>query len=200
MIDNCDSLLASNDRMKFKHIIESLLRRCHHTHLLFSNRTRVGDSLNSCELEYCTERVFNLDKLNYEDAKNLFLSRAPRAILSDELQELLRLEKVMDIKHHPLFEFLNGHPQAITLSAALLADRSLKEVYQLLMTQSLADEFAVKHDEKRGYNAFRVSLEVSWNIIKKREPEAALMFRVMGMIPAGLDGDLMSRVFGSKWR
>jgi hypothetical protein len=146
VIDNCDSLLASNDRMKFKHIIESLLRRCHHTHLLFSNRTRVGDSLNSCELEYCTERVFNLDKLNYEDAKNLFLSRAPRAILSDELQELLRLEKVMDIKHHPLFEFLNGHPQAITLSAALLADRSLKEVYQLLMTQSLADEFAVKHD------------------------------------------------------
>jgi hypothetical protein len=50
IIDNCDSLLASNDRIKFKQIIESLLRRCHHTHLLFSNRTRVGDSLHSCEL------------------------------------------------------------------------------------------------------------------------------------------------------
>ena len=45
-----------------------------------------------------------------------------------------------------------------------------------------------------------MSLEVSCNIIKKREPEAALIFRVMGMIPAGLDGELMSRVFGGKWR
>jgi hypothetical protein len=26
------------------------------------------------------------------------------------------------------------------------------------------------------------------------------MFRIMGMIPAGLDGELMSRVFGGKWR
>lgn len=92
-----------------------------------------------------------------------------------------------DLKQHPLFDFLNGHPQAISLSTALLAERSLKEVYQLLMNQSLADEFGMKHDEKRGYNAFRISLEVSWNIIKKREPDAALMFRIMGLLPAGLD-------------
>ncbi len=58
----------------------------------------------------------------------------------------------------------------------------------------------MRHDDKRGYNAFRVSLEVSWNIINKREPQAALMFRIMGMMPAGLDLDLMPKIFGSKWR
>lgn len=84
VIDNCDSLLGSNDRVRFKQIIESLLRRCHQVYLIFSNRTRVGDLLHSCELEYCTERVFHLDKLGPEDAENLFKSKAPRPILIEE--------------------------------------------------------------------------------------------------------------------
>lgn len=83
VIDNCDSLLVSNDRTRFKQIIESLLRRCHQVHLLFANRTRVGDLLHTCELEYCTERVFNLEKLGPEDAKTLFLTKAPRSIHTD---------------------------------------------------------------------------------------------------------------------
>ncbi len=121
ILDNCDSILSSNDKHRFKQTTESLLRKCHHVYFLFSNRMRVGDILHSCELEYCTERVFNLDKLGLEDSKSLFLNKAPRNILPDELDEFLRIENATDLIHHPLFDFLNGHPQAISLSAALLA-------------------------------------------------------------------------------
>ena len=78
----------------------------------------------------------------------------------------MKLAKVADLRHHPLFEFLNGHPQAICMSAALLDGRSLKQVFQLLMSRNYLDVFS--NDDKKGYNAFRISLEVSWNIIQKR--------------------------------
>lgn len=92
------------------------------------------------------------------------------------------------------------------MSAALLDGRSLKQLYQLLVNRNYVD--VLSNDDKKGYNAFRISLEVSWNIIQKRasessnggEKEAAQMFRIMGMLPSGLDKETMPKIFGTKWR
>src|SRR4051812_16169520 len=44
---------------------------------------------------------------------------------------------LMTLAQHPVLKFLGGHPQAISLAAPLLQDRTLAELQQLLSTKNL---------------------------------------------------------------
>lgn len=157
-IDNCDTLFSSDHRILFKTTIESILQNCPHIHFLFTSRNRLGEILNSYELDFCAEKVITVDKLDLEDSKRLFLSKVPNLeeVTEDKINEFIKIAKVGDLANHPLFEFLNGHPQAICMSAALLDGRSLKQLYQILVNRNYSDVFS--NDDKKGYNAFRISL------------------------------------------
>jgi len=96
---------------------------------------------------------------------------------------------------HPIMRFLDGHPQAISLATPLLQDRQLPEVAAALRThgvESLRVE-GIGNDERSAMNTLVVSLEVSIDHLRRRNPNAVALFCLMGLLPGGaLDSDFDS--------
>jgi tetratricopeptide (TPR) repeat protein len=112
-------------------------------------------------------------------------------------------ENLKKLALHPVLQFLGGHPQAISLAAPLLQDRTLSELQELLTTKSL-DALQVENiraEERSAVNTLTASLEVSMDHIRSMHGEDPVQFFcAMALVPSGaLIPDLES-IWGYGWR
>jgi hypothetical protein len=124
--------MLSEDKKEFKRLIELIVKNCDNVQFVFTSRSGIQR-----QIDYCSEKLYELSKFTPEQAQELFFLRAPRKIEDLELKEFLGAANVSHFSEHPFLEFLNGHPEAICMTASLLSDRSLCELYELLMKPSL---------------------------------------------------------------
>lgn len=215
IMDNVDMVLANfSEKEKFQSTIDYLLSSCNSLKLLITSRTPVG----GVSLADCVERLYNLSHLNNEDAKNLFLLRSPRPILSQEISDLLLLipsenyfdedknikPKEKTFSNHQFMELFGGHPQAITLGAALLYERSLKDLYNYLKSNSIVNVLHLdpylSDREKKTFNSLKASLDASWTILYEKNKNAAKFFSVLGLLPGGASEEEFQAIWGDNWQ
>ena len=212
IMDNIDMVLANfSEKEKFQSSLDYLLSSCNNLKLLITSRTPVG----GVSLADCIERLYNLSHLNNEDAKNLFLLRSPRPISSQEISDLLLLNpnenidenikpKESTFSGHQFMELFGGHPQAITLGAALLYERSLKDLYNYLKSNSIVNVLHLdpylSEREKKTFNSLKASLDASWKILYEKNKIAAKFFSVMGLLPGGASEEEFHAIWGGNWQ
>ena len=138
-----------------------------------------------------------LSALSPTKAAELFCRCAPRRLTSAEFRDPRSEKKPIEfLAVHPLLEMLEGLPQAITLAAPLLQDRSLKEVHALLRKQGCAAlEVADIVDRSRTSNdTLRASLSVSLKHLRtdmSNDDSVVEFFLIFGLLSGGLfDFDL----------
>jgi hypothetical protein len=156
LLDNLDLLLSyPAERNRLQNLLDYLFTNCPAIKVLSTSRTPLG----GVPLAGCVEKLYTLGRLSPEDSKALFLLRAARPIPANEIAELLQCcpppqigsnslmssrdsllqssifpppstpSSSLSLSSHSLLDLLGGHPQTITLAAALLSDRTLKELY-----------------------------------------------------------------------
>ncbi len=197
ILDNAEDPL-NKDRVHFLSTIHALLGQAPKLKVLITSRTALGP------LPDLTEKVYNLFPLDPRSAVLLLEKRAPRKITSSEIDELLSQEMVplpatnsaeqdgsWKFEEHKLMQLLAGHPQAISLAAALLQGRTLKEIYQELMSSSLrANEM----------HSLKISLSLSIEHVKMRNPDSVRFFRMMGLFPCGACSEDMKTIWGPGYK
>ena len=104
VLDNCQSIISSNDREDFKNLIEMIMKSCIEVYFVFTHRYSIGR-----QIDYCSEKLYELGKLDQSQSERLFFQRVPRNIEKKELDEFFAMENAK-LGSHPFFEFLNGHP------------------------------------------------------------------------------------------
>lgn len=66
-----------------------------------------------------------------------------------------------DLSKHCLFEYFGGHPQAISLAASLLEDKSLKDTFIHLQNSHFLKEFdntsELNEQDKKLFNSLKVN-------------------------------------------
>lgn len=215
IMDNVDMVLSNiSEKEKFQSLLDYLLSSCNSIKILVTSRTPVG----GVPLADCIERIYNLSHLNNEDAKNLFLLRSPRPISSQEISDLLllipsenELEEEKALKHkektlteHQFMELFGGHPQAITLGAALLYERSLKDLFNYLKSNSLVNVLHLdpylSEREKKTFNSLKASLDASWTILYEKNKVAAKFFSLLGLLPGGAGEEEFKMLWGDNWQ
>ena len=113
--------------------------------------------------------------------------------------------KIQDqpLEDHLIMGILGGHPQSISLAAALLVDRSLKDLFKLLTSRPLLEVLAVPDltdDERKSFNSLQVSLDVSIDHLKKRNREAVRFFGLVGLLPGGASEVEFDKLWGMGWQ
>lgn len=213
IMDNVDMVLANfYEKEKFQGTLSYLLSNCNNLKILITSRTPIG----GFPLADCIERLYNLSHLNNEDAKNLFLMRSPRPISSQEISDLLLLissefeedknfkPKENTFSNHQFMELFGGHPQAITLGAALLYERSLKDLFNYLQTNSIVNilhlDPYLSEREKKTFNSLKASLDASWAILYEKNKIAAKFFSLLGLLPGGASEEDFQAIWGDHWQ
>lgn len=74
-MDNCQHIMNSDDKEPFKKMIESVMKNCDDTYFIFTHRTSL-----SRQIDYCSEKIYQLNKLNERQSYNLFFQAIPRTI------------------------------------------------------------------------------------------------------------------------
>ena len=112
--------------------------------------------------------------------------------------------KAKSLEHHQLLQILGGHPQAISLAAALLLDRTPKELFQLLISKDLIKVLQVEglnneEGEAKSIDSLKVSLDVSIKHLLKRNHDAVKFFSVLGLLPGGALNEDFDHIWGKGW-
>eukprot|EP01022_Parablepharisma_sp_SALTPOND_P007336 TRINITY_DN12_c0_g2_i1.p1 TRINITY_DN12_c0_g2~~TRINITY_DN12_c0_g2_i1.p1 ORF type:complete len:1381 (-),score=162.30 TRINITY_DN12_c0_g2_i1:17440-21582(-) len=197
IVDNAEDPV-NKDKAQFLNTTHALLSQLPSLKILITSRTHLGS------LPDLTEKVYNLLPLDSKSAILLLEKRAPRQISSSEVDELLHEEDTAPINtgnslddlkckfgEHKLMQLLAGHPQAISLAAALLQGRTLKEIYQELMSSSLrANEM----------HSLKISLALSIEHVKTRNADSVKFFKVMGLFPCGACSEEMETIWGAGYK
>ncbi|KAF0698105.1 Aste57867_11256 [Aphanomyces stellatus] len=129
------------------------------------------------------EKVVQLDRLSPPVAARLFLKKSPRACRRSDFPDDVPPSVEAALAQHPLLAFLDGHPQAISLCAALLHDKTLPELTQAVVcahTEPLA-----------------TSLQVAINSLT--DPDTRRFFALQGFLPAGALASDLRVLFGRDW-
>lgn len=163
-------------------------------------------------MEHYQETPYHLHALSPQASIRLLLDNVQRKISSDEMKELLEYEIPDDhpihehfplmnleqttLTNHPFTLLLGGHPQAIALAAPMLEHQTLKELFQQLLDSNIMD--ALDYQENQSYVSLRMSLEISINNIKKTNPEAIDLFKLMGLLPGGIRQPELTELWGDK--
>lgn len=113
------------------------MKHCLNAVFIFTNRYSIGK-----QIDYCSEALYELGRLTDTQSRALFFKKVPREITRKEYEDFFKLDEdnPSDISHHSFFEFLNGHPEAICLTASLLAERSLSDLHRLLLQPNITTE------------------------------------------------------------
>ena len=90
--------MLSEEKKDFKKLIEGIMKNCDNVYFVFTHRSYIGR-----QIDYCSEKLYELGKLTDLQAETLFFQRAPRNIHKKELEEFFRIEEVKDITKHPFF-------------------------------------------------------------------------------------------------
>ena len=193
--------MASNDKDSFKKLTENLMKACKDVIFIFTNRHSIGR-----QIDFCSEVQYELGKLTISQAKTLFFSKISRNINKKEMDDFFKLDKnLKEISEHSFFEFLNGHPEAICMTASLVAYRSLKELYEMLMKPNIGkqmNENMLSEGCDESINkVVSTALKISLNVINHKYKDGSEMVKILSLLPNGLESEMMNRIFpGSKWR
>lgn len=157
------------------------------------------------------EKVISLNRLSHYHAADLFLKQSPRPLLLSEIGDIdtssssgmSRSSSVLDaLTNHPLMAFLDGHPQAISLCAPLLQDRSLSELTRAVLSRGVSELQVVglpAHD-RSAVNTLVTSLGVSLEQVKMHHGQDAIrFFALLGLLPAGAMPADFKSLWGNKW-
>ena len=126
-------------------------------------------------MDMADEKVLSLQRLSPAQAVRLFVKKSPRPL---QASDFMHSGASMDeqLRDHPLLSFLDGHPQAISLCASLLQDKSLVELTALVTQESTALHASVMPP-------LITSLHVS--IASLPDQDTLKCFAPQGLLPAG---------------
>lgn len=205
ILDNMEDPINANPsavRESLLHLLQNTPRLA----FLMTTRQAIGGGLAGFD-----EKVVSLNRLSHFHAADLFLKRSPRALLISEIGDIdtsgsngkSRAASVLDaLTAHPLMAFLDGHPQAISLCAPLLQDRSLPELTRIVLSRGVSELQVVglpAHD-RSAVNTLVTSLGVSLEQVKMHHGQDAIrFFALLGLLPAGgMPADFKS-LWGPQW-
>ena len=209
ILDNAEDPLT-NDQIKFSMTLESIIDFCTKTRILVTSRTplnMVGNNL---------EKIYRLEPMPKDSALKLLISKAPRRISNDEIKELLHCDIPRDSKlgqslnfrfnmrrgdelklvDHPFAILLGGHPQAISLAAPMLKDKTLKNLFLAFCKTNLMDVIDDSINIKTAQTSLRVSLELSIQRVNEIKPKALDFFGLIGLLPGGVSNEELFELWG----
>ncbi|OQS00153.1 hypothetical protein THRCLA_21736 [Thraustotheca clavata] len=180
VLDNMEDPYQAN-ATAVQYFLRQLLETCPQLRLLLTSRLA---------MQMPDEKIMNLNRLSTTHAVRLFVQKAPRRLTeaSDYYGNLLNpvpLEEVL--RDHPLLAFLDGHPQAISLCASLLLDKTLPELTQDMVTE----------DSSVALPPLMASLQVS--VASLPDAEVKRFFALQGLLPGGGLAMDFKAMFGSKY-
>jgi len=247
ILDDVDQV-HHKERGKLRDFIEMILLTCSKVKILVTSRSPIGGGFQEA-----AEKLITVTHLDVNNARELFFSKAPRAIPDSEIKDLLehklslseeaflptngnyldhslmrsKSHNVTSTNHppnsnffhhqlctlkkgasfvtlegHHLMQILGGHPQAISLAAGLIVERSLKDLYKLLLSHSILDVLKVEdltEDEAKSMNSMQVSLDVSVNYLKKKHKNSVKFFGLLGLLPGGSQEADLNVIWGKDW-
>ena len=187
ILDNCEDPLHHLPG-EFRKFLANLLRGAEDVKLLLTSRHALGAVISGA-----AEKVHHLRQLDSSSGMYLFIKLAPRKMNDSELSAL---------KSHPILRLLSGHPHAIALTAPLLQDKTLNQLYGLLKSQKI-DALVVQDiptEELDATKSYAISLQISVDYMQQRNPQAVRLFAVMGLLPAGALSADLDAIWGEGWR
>ncbi|ETV98089.1 hypothetical protein H310_09372 [Aphanomyces invadans] len=136
-------------------------------------------------LDMTDEKVVELHRLAPSQAARLFLKKAPRACHRLDFPEEITKPLDVELTHHPLLAYLDGHPQAIALCASLLQDKTLPELTHAICSQTTS------------LPPLMTSLQVA--ISSLSDPDTMRFFALQGYLPAGALASDYRAMFDRDW-
>lgn len=189
-----------------REFILNMLQSMPSVSFLMTARQAMGGGISDFD-----EKVVSLNRLSSYHAADLFLKKSPRPLLVSEIDDgdpdhaigRTSSTSITDaLVNHPLMAFLDGHPQAISLCAPLLQDRSLGELTRAVLSRGVSELQVVglpAHD-RSAVNTLVTSLGVSLEQVRMHHgPDAIRFFALLGLLPAGAMAVDFKSLWGSKW-
>ena len=195
IFDNAEDPL-SKDKAGILGKLHFLLTRLEKLKILFTSRVAIGP------LPDYSEKIYNLYPLDPESAILLLEKRAPRQITENEFAELVDEEPSVvinnpwytdengPIRTHKLMQLLSGHPQAISLAAALLNTKTVSELYSQLALSSVQPNEML---------SLRSSLELSIECLKNVNEDSIRFFKLMALFPNGATSSEYRMIWGNDY-
>lgn len=91
------------------------------------------------------------------------------------------------------------------MTASLLSDRSLSELYELLLkpVKDLSNELGIE-ETKLNYDltsnkVVETAMKISLNVLKNKSKSAYEMIKILSMLPRGLDLEMISRIISKNY-
>lgn len=205
VMDNMEDPINANPSMVREFLLH-LLQNTPQLSFLMTARQAMGGGMAGFD-----EKVVSLNRLSHYHAADLFLKQSPRPLLISEIGDIdtsgsngkSRATSVLEaLTNHPLMAFLDGHPQAISLCAPLLQDRSLSELTRAVLSRGVSELQVVglpAHD-RSAVNTLVTSLGVSLEQVKVHHGQDAIrFFSLLGLLPAGAMPADFKSLWGSNW-
>lgn len=92
------------------------------------------------------------------------------------------------------------------MTASLLSDRSLSELYDLLLkpVKDLSNELGIE-ETKLNYDltsnkVVETAMKISLNVLKNKSKSAYEMIKILSMLPRGLDLEMISRIISKNYQ
>ncbi|KDO33555.1 hypothetical protein SPRG_19189 [Saprolegnia parasitica CBS 223.65] len=163
ILDNMEDPYQANG-VAVQSFLRQLLDACPQLRLLLTSRVA---------MQLPDEKIMSLSRLSSVHAVRLFLKKAPRRL--QEATDFYAAPGVLEdqLRDHPLLAFLDGHPQAISLCASLLLDKTLPELTQAM----------VSPDASASLPPLMASLTVS--VASLPSDDVRNFFALQGLFPGG---------------
>ncbi|KAE9351655.1 hypothetical protein PR003_g4786 [Phytophthora rubi] len=203
VMDNMEDPINANPSA-IRDFLLQLLQNTPSLSFLMTARQAMGGGINEFD-----EKVVSLNRLSHYHAADLFIKKSPRALLVSEICDIdISGTKSMSssileaLVAHPLMAFLDGHPQAISLCAPLLQDRSLSELTRAVLSRGVNELQVVglaAHD-RSALNTLVASLDVSLEQVRMHHGQDAIrFFALLGLLPAGAMPADFKSLWGNNW-
>ncbi|KUF81421.1 hypothetical protein AM587_10010874 [Phytophthora nicotianae] len=203
VMDNMEDPINANPSSTRDFLLQ-LLHNTPSLSFLMTARQAMGGGINEFD-----EKVVSLNRLSHYHAADLFIKKSPRALLVSEIGDTdtsgtksTSTSILNALVAHPLMAFLDGHPQAISLCAPLLQDRSLSELTRAVLSRGVSELQVVglaAHD-RSALNTLVASLDVSLEQVRMHHGQDAIrFFALLGLLPAGAMPADFKSLWGSKW-
>ncbi|KAG1686880.1 hypothetical protein DVH05_005878 [Phytophthora capsici] len=203
VMDNMEDPINANPA-GIRDFLLQLLQNTPSLSFLMTARQAMGGGINEFD-----EKVVSLNRLSHYHAADLFIKKSPRALLVSEIGDIgtnggkSSSTSILEaLVAHPLMAFLDGHPQAISLCAPLLQDRSLSELTRAVLSRGVSELQVVglaAHD-RSALNTLVASLDVSLEQVRMHHGQDAIrFFALLGLLPAGAMPADFKSLWGSKW-
>ncbi|KAG7392693.1 hypothetical protein PHYPSEUDO_015082 [Phytophthora pseudosyringae] len=201
VMDNMEDPINANPSA-IRDFLLQLLQNTPSLSFLMTARQAMGGGINEFD-----EKVVSLNRLSHYHAADLFIKKSPRALLVSEIGDIdtsgAKSTSILEaLVAHPLMAFLDGHPQAISLCAPLLQDRSLSELTRAVLSRGVSELQVVglaAHD-RSALNTLVASLDVSLEQVRMHHGQDAIrFFALLGLLPAGAMPADFKSLWGSNW-